>query len=78
MKKIFLTLALVIALTTSVLAQFKPFQFGLKVEPGIGWAKLNSDNLIKEPNDFSFNWGFVGNFYFVENYGFSTGFNIIY
>jgi len=78
MKKIFLTLALVIALTTSVLAQFKPFQFGLKVEPGIGWAKLNSDNLIKEPNDFSFNWGFVGNFYFVENYGFSTGFNIKY
>lgn len=78
MKKIFLTLALVISLTTSVLAQYKPFQFGLKVEPGIGWTKLNSDNLSKKSNDFSFNWGFVGNFYFVENYGFSTGFNIKY
>lgn len=76
MKRTLLTIAFVIALTISASAQFKPFQFGLKVEPGIGWAKLNSDHLYNSTTKMNFNWGFVGNVYFVENYGFSTGFNV--
>ena len=76
MKKILLTISFIIALTISAYAQFKPFQFGLKVEPGIGWAKLNSDNLTEGLTKFNFGWGFVGNIYFVENYGLTTGFNV--
>ena len=76
MKKILLTIAFVIALTINASAQYKPFQFGLKVEPGIGWAKLNSEHLSNNKTKMNFNWGFVGNFYFVENYGLSTGFNV--
>ncbi len=76
MKKILLTIAILTALTINVSAQYKPFQFGLKVEPGIGWAKLNSEHLFDNKTKINFNWGFVGNIYFVENYGLSTGFNI--
>ena len=76
MKKLLLTIAFIIAMTISASAQFKPFQFGLKIEPGIGWSKLNSDHLYDGKTKMSFNWGFVGNVYFVENYGISTGFNI--
>lgn len=78
MRKIILTIAIVIAMTVSVSAQFKPFQFGLKVEPGVAWQKFDSDDLYNGKTEMSFNWGFVGNFYFVENYGLSTGFNIRY
>ena len=35
------------------------------------------EGIIETENFMSFNWGFTGNFYFVENYGFSTGFNIM-
>ena len=76
MRKILLTIAFVIIMTISASAQFKPFQFGLKIEPGIGWSKLNSDHLDNGKTKLSFNWGFVGNIYFVENYGFSSGFNV--
>lgn len=78
MKKILFTIAIVIAMTVNVSAQFKPFQFGLKVEPGVTFPKLNSEDIYSGNNKMSFNWGFIGNFYFVENYGLSTGFNIRY
>ena len=71
-----MTLFVIIAMTINASAQYKPFQFGLKVEPGVGWAKLNSEHLSNNKSKINFNWGFVGNFYFVENYGLSTGFNV--
>lgn len=76
MKKILLTIITVILLTINVSAQFKPFQFGLKIEPGLNWAKLNSEDLHDNKTKISFNWGFIGNFYFVENYGVETGFTV--
>ena len=76
MKKIFLAIIFIIALTISVSAQYKPFQFGLKIEPGVSLTKLNSEHLSDNKTKPSFTWGFVGNFYFVENYGVSTGFNV--
>lgn len=63
-------------MTISANAQYKSFQFGLNVSPGLNITKLNSDFLGNGLNKASFNWGFNGNFYFVENYGISTGFNI--
>lgn len=76
MKKIFLALSVIIMMTINASAQYKPFQFGLKIEPGLSITQLNSDNFDKGVNKLSFGWGFNGNFYFVENYGFSTGFNV--
>lgn len=62
-------------MTISAFAQYKPFQFGLNISPSINTTKLNCENLSDSMTKFSFNWGFTGNFYFVENYGFQTGFN---
>lgn len=76
MKKIFLTLFVVILMTINASAQYKAFQFGLNVSPSVNITKPNGDNFTKGINQMSFSWGFNGNFYFVENYGFSTGFNV--
>ena len=76
MKKIFFTLIIVILMTINASAQYKAFQFGLNISPAVNITKPNSDNFNKGTNRLSFNWGFNGNFYFVENYGFSTGFNV--
>ena len=76
MKKLFLTLFVVILMTINASAQYKAFQFGLNISPSVNITKPNSDNLIQGKNQLSYSWGFNGNFYFVENYGFSTGFNV--
>ena len=76
MKKIFFTLIIVILMAINASAQYKAFQFGLNISPAVNITKPNSDNFNKGTNLLSFNWGFNGNFYFVENYGFSTGFNV--
>lgn len=76
MKKIFLTIICVILMTISANAQYKSFQFGLNASPGVNITKPNSDFLNDGVKKISFNWGFIGNFYFVENYGITTGFNI--
>ena len=77
MKKVILTFVFFISLCINAFAQYKPFQFGLNIASGVNAIKLNSDNISNGLNTMSFNWGFKGNFYFVENYGFSTGFNIL-
>ena len=74
MKKILLVIAFTIIMSINGFAHYIPFQFGLKIEPSIGWAILNSE--IYNKTKMNFSWGFVGNFYFVENYGLSTGFNV--
>lgn len=76
MKKIFLTLFVVIIMTINASAQYKAFQFGLNISPTVNITKPNSDNFIQGKKMLSYSWGFNGNFYFVENYGFSTGFNV--
>lgn len=77
MKKILLVIAFTIILSINSFAQYKPFQFGLNASPGLNMTSSKLEGIIETENNFSFNWGFIGNFYFVENYGFSTGFNIM-
>lgn len=77
MKKIILTLSIVILMTINGFAQYKPFQFGLNVSPGVNITSTKWEGIVDTENRVSLNWGFMGNFYFVENYGLSTGFNII-
>lgn len=77
MKKILLTSAIVILMTINSFAQYKPFQFGLSFSPSVCTTKSNCDIIDNGLTKLSYNWGFKGNFYFVENYGFSTGFSIL-
>ena len=73
-----LTLLLVFVIVGSVTAQQKAFQFGFKVAPSIGWIKPNSEGYVRDGVKAGFNWGFVGEFFLMENYAITTGFNIIY
>lgn len=77
MKKIFFTLVIVTLMTINGFAQYKPFQFGLNISPSVNITKSNSDFIKETGSLISYNWGFNGNLYFVENYGISTGFNIL-
>ena len=77
MKKIILTLTIVILMTINGFAQYKPFQFGLNISPSINITKSNCDFIENTGSHMSYNWGLIGNFYFVENYGISTGFSIL-
>ena len=77
MRKYLLAFILFISMTINGFAQYKPFQFGLSISPTVCLTKSNCDIIDNGISKLSYNWGFKGNFYFVENYGFSTGFNIL-
>lgn len=62
----------------SGLAQEKPFVFGIKVGPSIGWMKPDSKGYDNQGTDVGFSWGFLAEFYLMENYMINSGFNITY
>ncbi|MCK9451531.1 MAG: PorT family protein [Bacteroidales bacterium] len=78
MKRSLFTLLLVFVIVGSAVAQQKAFQFGFKVAPSMGWIKPNSEGYKRDGLKAGFNWGFVGEFFLMENYAISTGFNVIY
>jgi hypothetical protein len=59
-------------------AQVKPFRFGLKVAPNMGWISPDSDGYEKNGSELGFSWGFISDFAITENYYVGTGFNINY
>lgn len=64
-------------MTINGFAQYKPFQFGLSFSPMVCTTKSNCDVIDNGIAKLSYSFGFKGNFYFVENYGFSTGFYVL-
>jgi len=75
MKKLLLLLFGLI-LVSQIQAQYKPFILGLRVGTNLGWIKPNVEGYVSEGVKPGFTWGFVSEFYFVENYAISTGFNV--
>lgn len=67
-----------VALSLSLTAQHKPFQFGFKAGPNIGWYNTDSDDYENEGMDFGGSWGVVADFFIMENYSFTTGFDVLY
>lgn len=68
----------IVAITISATAQDKPFQFGFKAGPNFGWFNSSSDNYKNKGADFGGSWGFVADFFIMENYSFTTGFDVLY
>jgi hypothetical protein len=58
-------------------AQYKPFAFGFKVGPSIGWLKTDTKDYSGN-SSLGFSWGIVGEFNFSENYCLATGINFVY
>lgn len=68
----------IITISLSLTAQHKPFQFGFKAGPNIGWFNTSADNYKNIGTNFGGSWGFVADFFIMENYSFTTGFDVLY
>ena len=76
MKRTLIILFVLVSL--SLTAQHKPFQFGFKAGANIGWFNTSAENYNNIGADFGGSWGFVADFFIMENYSFTTGFDVLY
>lgn len=77
MKKNFCFLLLAIMFSFVASAQRFEYQLGLKAGAGISFMGSIDNNVVSKDNGFNYKFGFTGVYYFGENYGFSSGFNVL-
>ena len=53
-------------------------RFGVSFDPQLSWLKPDVKNITKEKSKLGLNAGLIMNYYFAENYAFSTGISINY
>ncbi len=75
-KRIILLVLLFSAFVTN--AQHKPFQFGFKGGINAGWFATDTEGYSNNGVKVGGSWGFVADFYLMEHYSFTTGFNVLY
>jgi hypothetical protein len=75
-KVLFLSAFLIIGF--QLFSQTKPFRFGLKVAPNIGWISPDTEDYENDGALGGFSWGFISDITILENYYFGTGFNVGY
>lgn len=59
-------------------AQHKPFQFGFQGGLNIGWLRVDDADFSNKGVDIGGSYGFVADFFLMENYSFTTGINVLY
>lgn len=64
--------------STTIFAQHKPFQFGFKGAANMGWFGTDVNDYSNEGVNFGGSWGFVADIYLMENYAFTTGFDVLF
>ncbi len=77
-KLIVLLFVLLIFSSTTSYAQHKPFLFGFKIAPNIGWMNPGPESFENEGAEVGFSWGFMSEFFLMENYAITTGFDVVY
>jgi hypothetical protein len=77
MKKL-LPLLLFLVMVSQAQAQYKPILFGLRVGTNLGWVNPDTEGYSSEGIVTGFTWGFIGEFFIMENYAILTGFNVNY
>ena len=77
MKKNFCILLFVMLFSFVASAQRFEYQLGLKGGMGISYLATSDDNIISKDRGFNYKFGLTGIYYFGENYGFSSGFNVL-
>ncbi|MDZ7743779.1 MAG: porin family protein [Bacteroidota bacterium] len=78
MKRIIFVLLLSLFITQLVRAQHKPFMFGFEVSPNVGWFRSDHTDYENDGSEVGFSWGFVSEFFLMENYAIATGFDVVY
>jgi len=59
------------------MAQYRPYTFGFKAAPGIGWLHTDSKG-YSGGSSIGFSWGFVSEFNFSESLCLATGINFVF
>ena len=77
MKKNFCLVLLVLMLSFVASAQRFEYQLGLKGGVGIAFLGSADNHIVSKDNGFNYKFGFTGVYYFGENYGFVSGFNVL-
>lgn len=77
MRKKFYFLLVAMAFCASLTAQNFEYQLGLKGAVGMDWIRVLKSDYTSKDNGFTYHFGLTGVYYLDENYGFSSGFNII-
>jgi hypothetical protein len=75
--KRFLLLVLLFS-TIVTFGQHKPFQFGFRGGLNTGWFATDVEGYSNNGTKIGGSWGFVADIFLMENYSFTTGFNVIY
>lgn len=70
------TLLNIILLNTNSNAQ--GFRLGLTASPSIAWMNPKTDGITSEGNRTGFSYGLITEYFFTEQYGFSSGLHISY
>ncbi len=78
MRKKLLLAGLLLAVSINLSAQYKEFGFGMKMGPSLQWAGSKTNTVTNESTKMGFKWGFLAEYYFVENYAIVSGFNVNY
>lgn len=77
MNRIVLVLFFLLMITAKQgLSQEKPFLFGMKLAPHIGWMKPSAVGYENDGIKAGISWGLVTRFHLMENYDVHTGLNV--
>ncbi len=71
-----LPIIIFLIMTFQLQAQYKPVLFGLRIGANMGWVKPNVEEYSSEGVMAGFTWGFIGEFFLMENYAVLTGFDV--
>jgi len=67
---------LMLSLTQTLYAQYKPIVIGIGINPGLSWIQPENNHYSSDGVSFSYSYGIDMDFYFAKNYAFSTGLQI--
>jgi hypothetical protein len=62
-----------ILLSAAYVSHAQTFRFGLKASPSLAWFKTDTKGLEPDGSKLTFSWGFMGEYFFADNYAFASG-----
>ena len=66
-------------ISINLFSQHKAFQFGFKAGANLGWMSSSEEDIYKNNGvNGGGNWGVIADFFLMENYSLTTGFNVLY
>ena len=77
-KHLIASLLVIFCFVTITYAQQKPFVFGFKAGPNLGWMKPDTKGYSYDGLKAGFSWGFTADFFLMENYSIATGFDVVF